>query len=367
MKNIVIKLVVTIWVIVAISGMGFAQNYVDNAEMQKLSSSITEGTWFALNETNGNTATVGYSLTSFVYAGTTVSAWNSALLVSSIDGTPLFAQQLVATPTNMLNPTSVGFDDSGAIYLAVEFQDDIIINGITYSPMGNSEMAVIKYSSTGTYQSHVLIQSSDAVIFLDFEVTANGNIHMAGAFEGILYVNGVSTGIVSLGGSTNALVLVVNSAGQFVSGHEIGTSSGSQNWCKAFTIEVDSTGADIVGGEFKGANCSFGGSYTITPAGYDDYFVAKYDGSTCQGVLNRLWECRRRCVSYCIGREHGICKLPGSTECGFPSVERKRLSWSHYFNRGRKSRQRNFVLVRFFHGNMCFVGSTYFFIFRHRS
>ena len=285
MRNIVKKLVVAIFLIVAISGIGFGQEYVDNAEMQKLSSSITEGTWFALNETNGNTATVGYSLTSFVYAGTTVSAWNSALLVSSIDGTPLFAQQLVATPTNMLNPTSVGFDDSGAIYLAVEFQDDIIINGITYSPMGNSEMAVIKYSSTGTYQSHVLIQSSDAVIFLDFEVTANGNIHMAGAFEGILYVNGVSTGIVSLGGSTNALVLVVNSAGQFVSGHEIGTSSGSQNWCKAFTIEVDSTGADIVGGEFKGANCSFGGSYTITPAGYDDYFVAKYDGSTCQGVF----------------------------------------------------------------------------------
>ena len=284
MKNLV-TLFVAIILIVANAGMGFAQNYIDNAEMPKLSNLMPTGTWFALNETNGNTATIGYSWTSFTYAGTTVSAWNNALLVTSIDGTPLFAQQLTATPTNLLVPSAVGFDDSGAAYFAVQFQDDLVINGITYSPMGIAEVAVIKYSSSGVYQSHVLIQATVGPSVLDLEVTSNGNIHMAGNFKGTLYVNNVSTGMVSLGGSTNALVLVVDSAGQFVSGHEIGVPWGSQNWCNAFTIEVDSTGADIVGGYFKGASCSFGGTYAITPAGQHDYFVAKYDGSTCEGVF----------------------------------------------------------------------------------
>jgi len=281
-----VKLVVAIMVlIVATTGNGFGQNYIDNAEMPNLTNGGVGGTLFALNEVNGNTATIGYSTTSFIYAGTTVPAWNSAVLVTGNTGTPLFTNHVTATTLNQLRPMSVNFDANGAVFFGVRFQDDLVINGVTYTPMGISEIAIIKYSSTGAYQSHRLIQAIGGVSVTDLEVTSNGNIHMVGNFEGTLYVDNISTGIVSLGGSTNAFVLVVNSVGQFISGHEIGVSSGSQNWCNAFTIEVDVAGADIIGGNFKGANCSFGNGYTITPAGYDDYFVAKYDGSTCEGVF----------------------------------------------------------------------------------
>ncbi len=189
-------------------------------------------------------------------------------------GTLLWARSVGGTNDDI--GYGVAIDKSGNIAVTGYFVDVAVFGGTTLTSAGSGDMFVAKFSAGGT----LLWAHSAGGATEDYgngvAVDGSGNVAVTGAFAGdatfgtttlsAAGVNDIFTAKYDAGGT----LLWVRPAG--------GTGNDYGNH-----VAVDRSGHVVVAGTFQGS--AMFGTTTITSAGGDDMFVARYDaGGTLQWV-----------------------------------------------------------------------------------
>ena len=168
--------------------------------------------------------------------------------------------------------TSIAVDASGNIYVAGYYHSDTIIFGATIltnaDSTGNTmNIFLAKYDANG----NVLWAKSAGGIGYDLAysvaVDDSGNAYVAGYFNSPTITFDSTT--LTNAGSSNIFLVKYDANGNVLWAKSAGGGS-------ATSIAVDASGNIYVTGYFSNSTLIFG-STTLTNAGYDDIFLAKYD------------------------------------------------------------------------------------------
>jgi hypothetical protein len=186
--------------------------------------------------------------TSDVASGTTLPSW-------------VGTKQLGATGATAMLMTGLAVDSSNNVYIGG--LADAPVDGT--SPVGTSDMLLIKHDPAGNKQWHRMLGSAGALVQgLGFAIDSLGHAYLAGRTSASLDGNALSGG-----GATNAFVTQYDSAGarQWTRQLGAGTTTLAQGGVKA-----DPSGNTYVSGQTNG---NLDGN-TLSGAGSTDFFLAKY-------------------------------------------------------------------------------------------
>jgi hypothetical protein len=220
-------------------------------------------------------------------AGTTVLALQFAgmmtfngMPISSLGGMDIFAAKFGSNGIYTFNkhfgdlgmdrPTGIEMDDAGGTVIIGTFDNKINFGGNTLTSAGMNDIFVAKFDSAG---NHVFSKSyGDAA---DQTVSAlavddNGNIVIAGSFQGTVDFGG--NPMTSTGTSDLFLARLNAIGGHLFSKHFVHSGSGS-----LLRAAVDANGNIVLGGGFSDSFDVGGGS--LVSAGGTDLFIAKFDTS----------------------------------------------------------------------------------------
>ena len=167
---------------------------------------------------------------------------------------------------------SITTDASGNIYMLCTYFSNY------FSSPANNEVAIIKVDMTGYVEWEYDITGAGDDNGNCITVDGNGNSYNTGYFNGTTYFGG--GGLTST--TTNAFVAKQNSDGTYGWAGQLGrydaiiSSSASTK-----KVALDGSGNVYIGGYFKGSlDFDAGpGDATLTSAGDNDIFIAKYDGN----------------------------------------------------------------------------------------
>lgn len=143
----------------------------------------------------------------------------------------------------------------------------------------SSAAFVLKLNNAGGFIWAGAFAGGDGAMAEDLAVDASNNIYVAGAFFGNVDFD-PGKGRLTLpyaGGGTDAFLVKLNSAGNLLWGRSMGGAVGGSNGDRAYAIALDATGSVYVTGSFQGTMTV--GSTTLTSAGGEDIFVAKFSSS----------------------------------------------------------------------------------------
>jgi hypothetical protein len=162
---------------------------------------------------------------------------------------------------------SLAIDNLGNLYLIGDFQGTATFGGTSIVSSGYSDIFLAKYNNSGTIQ---WVQKGGG-IYSDYGkavvVDASGNCYITGSFSDVA---SFSSNNVTSTGQSDVFIAKYNNAGTLQFIKREGGASGEQ----AISIAVDASGNIYIAGTFSGTT-TFGFS-TITAAGSNDIFVAKY-------------------------------------------------------------------------------------------
>jgi len=166
--------------------------------------------------------------------------------------------------------TSVAVDASGNVIICGAFTGTVNFGGGVLTSAGSTDIFVAKFNAMGAHQwsrrfGGVLSQLGNSVA-----VDASGNVTVCGYFADTVDFGG---GTFISAGNIDAFVAKFSASGV----HQWSRSFGDPNWQDATAVAVDASGAVLVTGDFYGG-VNFGGG-TLTSAGSDDIFLAKYDAA----------------------------------------------------------------------------------------
>jgi len=178
--------------------------------------------------------------------------------------------------------TSLGIDNTGAVYLAGNFQNTIYYN--TSAPVysinaaGNTDGFISRYNSNGNYQWAISLGSTADDYCTGLAVDSPGNIYVTGTFSGSVDFD-PSANNATLNASTGNDIFIAKfgSNSNFQWARNIGNSVS----CNANSISCDINSNLYVTGSFDGV-MDFDTSpntYTLDAGTGADIFVTKYNAS----------------------------------------------------------------------------------------
>jgi len=175
--------------------------------------------------------------------------------------------------TNWDEASSVAVDDSGNTYVAGLFQSTTITFGSdTLTNAGGGDIFLVKYAPNG----NVLWAKSAGGTIDDYPysvaVDDSGNIYVAGFFESSTLSFG-STTLTNVGNNDIFLAKYAPNGNVLWA-----KRAGGTNWDEASSVAVDDSGNIYVAGYFYSPIITFG-SITLMSAGNVDIFLAKYDAN----------------------------------------------------------------------------------------
>jgi hypothetical protein len=169
----------------------------------------------------------------------------------------------------------IAVDGSGNVFITGYIAAATDFSGTTLTPVGNNDVYVAKYNSTGTFQWAVNSGASGKyTIGRGIAIDASGNAVIAGEFQGSVNFGGTTLTAI---GNKDIFVASYNNTGTLLWAKQGGTS-GRSNF--ASSIAADGLGNIFVTGEFFGTANLAGTSVTAT--GDPDMFIANFNTS---GVL----------------------------------------------------------------------------------
>jgi hypothetical protein len=169
----------------------------------------------------------------------------------------------------MAGGQGVAVDGSGNVVITGMFQGDINFGGSTLTSVGGDDIFVAKLDLYGNHlwsqrfggqQS----QRADRGVAVD----GSGNVLVAGSFEGGIDFGG---GPLTSAGGRDVFLAKLDPSGNHVWSMRFGDVQSEFSR----SVAVDGSGNVLVTGDFQG-NIDFGGG-SMTSAGADDVFVAKFD------------------------------------------------------------------------------------------
>jgi hypothetical protein len=170
----------------------------------------------------------------------------------------------------------IACDQESNIFVAGEFSDTMLVNGVAYPCSGAPDSYVIKYSPSGDVLWVKTFASPNEDIALGVGTDASGNCYTAGYFTGTLSCQGQS---VSSYGMWDAYVLKLDSQGNLVWLRSFG---GTLNDI-GYGLAVNSAGNVYVAGWFADT-IKFPGGDGIVSAGGSDVYCCAWDTNG-----NYLW------------------------------------------------------------------------------
>jgi hypothetical protein len=231
---------------------------------------------------SGNVIVVG-SLRSWevdLGGGPTVSLGDEDMFVVKYDasGSHLWSRRVGGSRAEA--PAAVAVDGSGNVWVVGRFFETTNLGGATLSAAGGLDQDgfIVKYSSTGTHLWSRALGGTGYDEARGVDVDASGNAIVTGWFAGSANFGGST--LTSAGGN-DVFVAKYGSTGAHVWSRRYGGTGADEG--RAVAVDP-ATSEIVVTGNFAGST-SFGGS-TLTSAGSNDVFVAKY-GSTGAHVWSR--------------------------------------------------------------------------------
>lgn len=176
---------------------------------------------------------------------------------------------------------AMAVDASGNTYYTGSFSGSVDFEpgagNTTLTSAGLTDIYVLKLSSTGSLLWAKQIGAASDEAGNDINIGPSGNIYITGSYSGTLdFDPGAGTADLTAAG-TDAFVLVLDAAGNFVSATSIG-GAGSETGQR---VEVDGSGNTYLAGTFVGTSDLDPGpaTYPVTSAGSEDVFYVKLDAS----------------------------------------------------------------------------------------
>ncbi|MBA2613951.1 MAG: SBBP repeat-containing protein [Bacteroidetes bacterium] len=175
--------------------------------------------------------------------------------------------------------TSIKTDASNNVYTTGYFgtTSDFDPSNLTYtlSPIGQTDIFILKQDGSGNIQWVKSIGGISAEIGNSIDVDISGNVYVTGNFSGTVDFD-PGSGVYNLTavGADDAFILKLDASGNFLWAKQIGGSSTDYS----YSLKINN-GFVFIAGLFSGTtdfNPS-AGSYTVTSYGSFDIFVAKFD------------------------------------------------------------------------------------------
>jgi RHS repeat-associated protein len=168
------------------------------------------------------------------------------------------------------NQTEIRLDNSENVYLTGYVQGTATFGSLSATSAGGVDIFVIKYTSSGTETWLKLAGGTLNDSGLGIGVSSNGNVNISGYYQGTATFG--SLGSLTSAGGQDIFVLQYNSSGTPLWVHSVGSTSTDLG----NDLVVDANNNIYVTGYFTGT-VTFGSLSSLTSAGGQDIFVAKYN------------------------------------------------------------------------------------------
>jgi len=207
------------------------------------------------------------------------------------NGNVLWARSAGGMGSDLVN--SVAADNSGNVYMAGAFWSDTIYFGpdtlISIDTTATKDIFLAKYDTNGN-----ILWAKSAGGKMDDDANAvtvdpSGNIFLAGSFHGPKIIFGSDT-LINAAFASSAIKLFLTKYDSTGEVKWARTTTGT-GWHSANAVVSDANGNAFIAGSFYNSTINFNSTISLTNAGSNDIFLAKYDSSG-----NVLWA--RRAGAY---------------------------------------------------------------------
>ncbi len=219
-------------------------------------------------DTDGNTILIGDFFGTVNFGGSTLtSAGHQDILIAKFDaeGNHLWSKRFGDVQTQL--GVGIAVDPAGNIYVTGHFTGMVNFGGGALTSAGYYDMYIAKFSSGGTHLWSKRFGDSEYQMGYSIAVDASENAIVTGNFQGTVNFGG---GALTSAGDYDVFVVTFDAAGNHVWSKRFGDGDTQQ----ARGIAFDGLGNSVVTGHFAGT-VNFGGG-ALTNAGYNDIFVAKF-------------------------------------------------------------------------------------------
>jgi hypothetical protein len=207
---------------------------------------------------------------------TSVGSNDIVLAKYSVDGTHLWSRRMGGTTLDFI--TGVAVDGNGNVFITGYFQGTADFGGGGLISAGSNDVYLAKYGSNGAYLWSKRLGGTGNDRGLAVKADSLGNVIVTGYFNGTVDFGG---GLLASAGAVDVFLAKYSPSGAHVWSKRLGGTSGDI----ATALAVDGANEIALTGYFAGA-ANFGGS-TLTSAGGNDVFLAKFDANG-----NALWSQR---------------------------------------------------------------------------
>jgi hypothetical protein len=187
----------------------------------------------------------------------------------STDGNVLWAKQTGGAGSDAAY--SVAVDVSGNIYIAGDFESSSLrFDSTKLTNAGLYDIFLAKYDSSG---NELWVKSAGGTGYdyvYSIATDGTGNIYITGIFYSPTITFGSET--LKNAGSSDIFLAKYDAAGNMLWVRR----AGGAEWDVASSVAVDASGNSYIAGHYRESTIAFGSS-SLTNAGFDDIFLAKYD------------------------------------------------------------------------------------------
>jgi hypothetical protein len=218
---------------------------------------------------SGNVALIGsFDETTDLGGGVLTSAGGTDVYLAKLTsaGAPIFSKRFGNASSQQGN--AVAFDDNGNIYIAGAFQGSIDLGGGALTSAGSDDVFLAKLDPKGKHIWSKRLGGSSAEAALFVGADKLGNMYVTGTFAGSVDFGG---GLLTSAGGNDIFVMSLDPTG-----HQLWSKrAGDVGSDTVGSMAVDEMGNVHLTGRFT-YSIDFGGG-TLTSAGADDLFAVKLD------------------------------------------------------------------------------------------
>ena len=206
---------------------------------------------------------------------------NGTMFIAKLDTNNNILWSKVASSNNSSAGNSVATDSSGNIYISGIFYGTTVFSPGNLSSSvssNNSDSFLVKYNSSGVYQSVKTFDTSGGYAnTTSMAVDSSDNVYFSGQFSGTVVFSPSHPGSSVTNNNGDSFLVKYNSSGVYQSVNTFDTSGGNAN---TTSMAVDSSGNVFVAGQFN-STVIFNPGYPISSvtSNNGDGFMVKYNSS----------------------------------------------------------------------------------------
>jgi hypothetical protein len=220
----------------------------------------------------GNVVVTGYFRDSFMYGSTQLtSAGSGDIFVATYNpsGTVAWARQAGSTGNDL--GMGAAFDASGRPVVAGSFEGTVQFGTNTLISVGSRDVFIATYAPSGDVVWAKRGGGADADVANALAADGSGNSYVTGYFVDSAVFEADT--LTDAGGGGDLFLVGYDAAGNVV----MAERAGGSDWEEGNAIDTDPSGNIVVAGKFRGT--AVFGTTSLTNAGRDDIFVAKFSAA----------------------------------------------------------------------------------------